>query len=158
MDGESKARVESALETLKKAVERNDTAEIRTASEALSKIWNEVSSKLYAQAGQGGGHGGPAGEGGAGASGPSDGGSAEGRRRRSGRRRLRSSEVEGASVPQVTLTKKATFGAGCFWGVEAAFRREGGRLDASRLLGGRTPPRPTSRSAPGGQGTPRRSR
>jgi len=75
LDGESKARVESALETLKKAVERNDTAEIRTASEALSKIWNEVSSKLYAEAGKGAGHGGPAGEGGAGGPGQSDGGS-----------------------------------------------------------------------------------
>jgi molecular chaperone DnaK len=75
LDGESKARVESALETLKKAVERNDTAEIRTASEALSKIWNEVSSKLYAEAGKGAGQGGPAGEGGAGGSGPTEGGS-----------------------------------------------------------------------------------
>ena len=75
IDAESKARVESALETLKKAVERNDTAEIRTASEALSKIWNEVSSKLYAQAGQSGGPGGPTGEGGAGGPGPSEGGS-----------------------------------------------------------------------------------
>jgi molecular chaperone DnaK len=75
IDGESKARVDSALDTLKKAVERNDTAEIRTATEALSKIWNEVSSKLYADAGKGGGPGGPAGEGGAGGSGPADGGS-----------------------------------------------------------------------------------
>ena len=75
MDSESKARVESGLETLKKAVERNDTAEIKSASEALSKIWNEVSSKLYSQAGAGGGPGGPAGGGAAGGAGPSDGGS-----------------------------------------------------------------------------------
>src|SRR5439155_676827 len=33
MDSESKVRVDSALETLKKAIERNDTAEIKTASE-----------------------------------------------------------------------------------------------------------------------------
>ncbi len=60
LDGESKARVESALETLKKAVERNDTAEIRSASEALTKVWNEVSGKLYAEAAKGaGGPGGP---------------------------------------------------------------------------------------------------
>jgi len=50
VDAESRSKVESALETLKKAVERNDTAEIRTASEALTSVWNEVSSKLYAEA------------------------------------------------------------------------------------------------------------
>jgi len=56
VDAESRTKVESALETLKKAVERNDTAEIRSASEALTSVWNEVSSKLYAEAskGQGG--------------------------------------------------------------------------------------------------------
>jgi len=74
MDSESKARVESALETLKKAVERNDTAEIRSATEALSKIWNEVSSKLYAEAGKGGGQSGPADAG----SGEASGGQPEG--------------------------------------------------------------------------------
>jgi molecular chaperone DnaK len=67
VDSDSKARVESALETLKKAVERNDTAEIRSASEALTQLWNEVSSKLYADASksgdQGGPHGGAAGTG-----------------------------------------------------------------------------------------------
>ena len=55
IDSESKARVESALEILKKAVERNDTAEIRTASEALTQVWNEVSTKLYADASKAGG-------------------------------------------------------------------------------------------------------
>jgi molecular chaperone DnaK len=63
IDAESKAKVESALETLKKAVQRNDTAEIRTATEALSKVWSEVSSKLYSQAGQP--QGGPSGDAGA---------------------------------------------------------------------------------------------
>jgi molecular chaperone DnaK len=53
VDAESRSRVESALETLKKAVERNDTAEIRTASEALTQVWNEISSKLYAEASKG---------------------------------------------------------------------------------------------------------
>jgi len=62
IDSESKARLESALETLKKAVERNDTDEIRTSSEALSQVWNEVSGKLYAEASK---PGGPPPEGGA---------------------------------------------------------------------------------------------
>jgi len=54
LDSEGKARVESALETLKKALERNDAADIRSASDALTQAWNEVSSKLYQEAGKGG--------------------------------------------------------------------------------------------------------
>jgi len=54
LDSEGKARVESALETLKKALERNDAADIRSASDALTQVWNEVSSKLYQEAGTGG--------------------------------------------------------------------------------------------------------
>ncbi len=59
IDSESKARVESALESLKKAVERKDAADIRSASEALTQLWNEVSGKLYADASKSGGPGGP---------------------------------------------------------------------------------------------------
>jgi molecular chaperone DnaK len=59
IDSESKARVESALESLKKAVERNDSADIRSASEALTQLWNDVSSKLYADASKAGGQGAP---------------------------------------------------------------------------------------------------
>ena len=59
VDAESKAKVEGALETLKKALERNDTAEIKSGSEELSTIWNDVSAKLYADAAKAGGAGGP---------------------------------------------------------------------------------------------------
>jgi molecular chaperone DnaK len=60
MDAESRSRLDAALERLKSAVQKEDTEEIRAASEALSQIWNEVSSKLYAEASnQGGGSGGP---------------------------------------------------------------------------------------------------
>src|SRR2546425_324634 len=68
IDAESRSRLDGALDTLKKAVERSDTEEIRAASEALTQLWNEVSSKLYAEASkQGGGPGQPGGpqEGGA---------------------------------------------------------------------------------------------
>ncbi len=53
IDSESKARLDSAVEKLKGAVQRNDTNEIRSASEALSQVWNDVSSKLYQQASAG---------------------------------------------------------------------------------------------------------
>ena len=47
-------------------------------------------------------------------------------------------------------TKRATFGAGCFWGVEAAFRRIEGVIDAAvGYCGGRTAD-PTYRDVCGG--------
>ena len=77
IDAESKARVESALESLKKAVERKDPADIRSASEALTQLWNEVSSKLYADASKAGGEAGPHG-------GPSAGGDSGGSDKKEG--------------------------------------------------------------------------
>ena len=59
IDSEAKGRLDSAVERLKGAVQRNDTEEIRSGSEALSQLWNDVSSKLYQEAQAGGGPGGP---------------------------------------------------------------------------------------------------
>jgi peptide-methionine (S)-S-oxide reductase len=42
-------------------------------------------------------------------------------------------------------TEKATFGAGCFWGVEAAFRQVPGVVDAAVGYAGGTMPNPTYR-------------
>jgi peptide-methionine (S)-S-oxide reductase len=42
-------------------------------------------------------------------------------------------------------TEKATFGAGCFWGVEAAFRQVPGVVDAAVGYEGGTMPNPTYR-------------
>ncbi|HMI31866.1 MAG TPA: molecular chaperone DnaK [Candidatus Limnocylindrales bacterium] len=70
MDAESRSRLDGALERLKSAVQKEDTEEIRAASEALSQIWNEVSSKLYAEASQQGG--GPSGQADGDAGAPSD--------------------------------------------------------------------------------------
>jgi peptide-methionine (S)-S-oxide reductase len=42
-------------------------------------------------------------------------------------------------------TEKATFGAGCFWGVEAAFRQMPGVVDAAVGYAGGTMPNPTYR-------------
>jgi molecular chaperone DnaK len=78
VDAESKTRVEAALDTLKKALERNDMAEIRSASEALTQVWNEVSSKLYQQAAAQDGGPGPEGGQGPEGQGASQGGKKEG--------------------------------------------------------------------------------
>ncbi len=50
IDSESKARLDGALGKLREAVQRENTEDIRSASEALTQIWNEVSSKLYQEA------------------------------------------------------------------------------------------------------------
>jgi len=73
LDAADKARVEGALEALKKALEGGGTDAIRSASEGLTTVWNEVSGKLYAEAAKGG-HGGPGGEPGGPAAGSSDSG------------------------------------------------------------------------------------
>ena len=64
MDGAQKAQLEAALETLKKAVQGGDTSAIKSASEALSRVWNEISTRLYQEASQSPG-GGPGETGGA---------------------------------------------------------------------------------------------
>src|SRR3989441_706338 len=50
IDADSKARLETAVERLKNAVKTENTDEIRSASEALTQLWNEISTKLYQQA------------------------------------------------------------------------------------------------------------
>ena len=47
---ETKAKLEAATERLKKAKDGSDINEIRSASDDLTRIWNEASSKMYAQA------------------------------------------------------------------------------------------------------------
>jgi molecular chaperone DnaK len=49
IDPDSKARVEAAVSRLKEAAKKEDTEEMKSASEALTAIWHEVSAKLYQQ-------------------------------------------------------------------------------------------------------------
>jgi molecular chaperone DnaK len=70
VDAESKAKVETALQALKKAIEGGETSVIKSASEELTKTWSEVSSKLYADAAKAGGAPGAGGPGGPDMGGP----------------------------------------------------------------------------------------
>ncbi len=47
IDPDSKAKVEAALERLKEAAKGDNIDEIKSASEALTAVWHEVSAKLY---------------------------------------------------------------------------------------------------------------
>ncbi len=64
LDAETKAKLEAATERLKQVKDGSDLNEIKSASEALTQIWSEASSKMYASAqGAGPGAGGPGGAG-----------------------------------------------------------------------------------------------
>ncbi|NQS97396.1 MAG: molecular chaperone DnaK [candidate division Zixibacteria bacterium] len=64
LDADTKAQLEAATARLKQVKDGSDLNEIRSASEALTRIWGEASSKMYAQA-QSAGAGAGAGAGGA---------------------------------------------------------------------------------------------
>jgi molecular chaperone DnaK len=49
--GDIKSRLESEIKKVEDALATNDTAQIKTATESLNKVWNEVASQLYSQAG-----------------------------------------------------------------------------------------------------------
>ena len=49
ISGEEKARVETEIEATKKALEGNDNEKIKEASDKLTKVFYEISEKLYAQ-------------------------------------------------------------------------------------------------------------
>ena len=52
---EEKAAAQTAADELKKAIESNDTALMKEKTEALTKVFNDLAQKLYAQAGPEGG-------------------------------------------------------------------------------------------------------
>jgi peptide-methionine (S)-S-oxide reductase len=51
----------------------------------------------------------------------------------------------------MTTTQKATFGAGCFWGVEAAFRQVPGVVNTAVGYAGGTTPNPTEEDVDSGR-------
>lgn len=51
ISAEEKASAQSAADELKKAIESNDTAQMKDKTEKLTKVFNDLAQKLYAQAG-----------------------------------------------------------------------------------------------------------
>jgi len=47
MGADMKAKVESAANALEEAVKANNTADIKTKMDALTAVWNDVSTKMY---------------------------------------------------------------------------------------------------------------
>ena len=50
ISGEEKAKVETEIENTKKALETNDTAKIKEATEKLTKVFYDMSEQLYKNA------------------------------------------------------------------------------------------------------------
>jgi molecular chaperone DnaK len=48
---EQKNQLESEIKKVEEAIASNDTDRIKTATDGLTKVWNEISQKLYAQQG-----------------------------------------------------------------------------------------------------------
>lgn len=54
MSAASKSRLEAEIKKVEDAIASNNTSQIKSATEALNKVWSEVASELYAQASQAG--------------------------------------------------------------------------------------------------------
>jgi len=53
LSADSKSRLESEIKKVEDALSSNDTERIKSATDGLTKVWNEIASQLYQQAGAG---------------------------------------------------------------------------------------------------------
>lgn len=53
LSADSKSRLEAEIKKVEEALSSNDSERIKSATEGLTKVWNEVASQLYQQAGTG---------------------------------------------------------------------------------------------------------
>ena len=53
LSADSKSRLESEIKKVEDALSSNDTEKIKSATDDLTKVWNEIASQLYQQAGAG---------------------------------------------------------------------------------------------------------
>ena len=51
LSGDSKSRLEAEIKKVEEAVASNNTDQIKSATDSLNKVWNEIASQLYSQAG-----------------------------------------------------------------------------------------------------------
>jgi molecular chaperone DnaK len=60
LSGDDRSKLEAEIKKVEEAIGSNNTEQMKSSTESLSKTWNEIASKLYQQAGQqSGGPGGP---------------------------------------------------------------------------------------------------
>lgn len=52
LSAESKSRLETEIKKVEDAIATNNTDQIKSATESLNKVWNDIASQLYQQAGQ----------------------------------------------------------------------------------------------------------
>jgi len=52
LSADSKARLETEIKKVEDAIATNNTDQMKSATESLNKVWNEIASQLYQQAGQ----------------------------------------------------------------------------------------------------------
>jgi len=57
VDADAKAKVEAAVGRVREALKKDDTEEIKSATEALTQVWHEAASSMYASASAGAGQG-----------------------------------------------------------------------------------------------------
>ncbi len=51
LSSDDKSRLEAEIKKVEEAISSNNTDQMKTATDSLSKVWNEIASKLYSQAG-----------------------------------------------------------------------------------------------------------
>ena len=52
LSADSKSKLESEIKKVEDALSANNLDQIKSATESLNKVWNEIASQLYQQAGQ----------------------------------------------------------------------------------------------------------
>jgi molecular chaperone DnaK len=62
ISSDNKSRLEAEIKKVEEAITSNNTEQMKSATDSLNKVWNEIASQLYSQAGGPQGQGAPGGQ------------------------------------------------------------------------------------------------